>query len=218
MVFLTACQAASPSPPPEIESRADLIQALEKAGRRVRETEQGGFVLSGAQGRVLFVDDAALYVYEFPHADDREAVTDRLSPDGRELSRTPLPWDARPRIWGTGPLMVVYPGSEGSLILLLDGLLGNPLTSAGPGFDAPYPPAVTAAIEWLAEAHRVSPQSVEVIAFEPRQWPDSCLGLPSGDERCRQIEIPGWSVELELDGTRFRVRTDELGQVMREGG
>jgi hypothetical protein len=88
----------------------------------------------------------------------------------------------------------------------------------GPGFGAPYPPAVTAAIEWLAETQQVPPQSIEVIAFEQRQWPDSCLGLPSGSERCRQVEIPGWSVELKLEGTRFRVRTDELGQVLRAGG
>lgn len=216
--FLTSCRAASPSPSAEISSSAELVQALERAGKEVSETEQAVDGTFGVEGMALRVDEATLYVYEYPSVRERESVSDELIPDEGILSATPLPWDAKSNLWGTGPLLVVYPGDEGSLILLLDGLLGNPLTIPGSESEAPYPPAVTAAIEWLAKARRVPPQSVEVITFEPRQWPDSCLGLPTTDESCDQVETAGWSIVLKLNGTRFRLRADELGEVLREDG
>jgi hypothetical protein len=81
---------------------------------------------------------------------------------------------------------------------------------------APYPPAVVAAIERLAEELGAAPQSIEVVRYEEAEWPDGCLGLPRLYEACTEAVTPGWRVILGLAGEIYSFRTDAVGSELRE--
>lgn len=181
----------------------------------MEETDGAAPGVFGVEGSVYRMEQAAIHIYEYPSVEQREAISDQLSPAGDALFGTPLTWPVESHVWASGPLLIVYPGTDGGVILLLEGLLGDPLTRTGVESEAPYPPAVTAAIEWLAESRALSPERVEVRAFTEREWPDSCLGLPVDGEPCEEGDVPGWEIMLELEGERVRVRTDALGEVLR---
>lgn len=77
------------------------------------------------------------------------------------------------------------------------------------------PGAVVAARQALAEQLGMSPDQIEVIAYEQQEWSDSCLGLGGPDEACLQVITPGWQVTLGADGQAHEFRTDETGDAVR---
>ncbi len=224
LLLLTAACAPALEPtavfePPRIESLGDLQAALEEAGAEVADLGPIEFEAFGLPGRRWSVNEAEVWVFTFPDEAARRRVTERLSPDGLSLEGRPLVWPDRPNLWGAGPLLVAYPGTDGGAILLLSGLLGDPLTKAPAPADEPFPPAVVAAIRRLAESLGMPPTEVQVLAFEPATWPDSCLGLPQEGEGCLEVETPGWRVTLHAGGETHVYRTDEVGTNLRaEGG
>jgi hypothetical protein len=56
---------------------------------------------------------------------------------------------------------------------------------------------------------------VEVIAVEPMEWPDACLGLAGPDEFCAQVITPGYEVTLKVEGQEYVFRTDEDLNIIR---
>ena len=82
--------------------------------------------------------------------------------------------------------------------------------------EAPYPPAVVAAIERLAQELGAAPQAVQVVSYEEVDWPDGCLGLPGLYEACTEAVTPGWRVILSLAGEIRAFRTDAIGAELRE--
>lgn len=82
--------------------------------------------------------------------------------------------------------------------------------------DAPYPPAIAAAIGSLAEELGVAPQAIEVVSYEEAEWPDGCLGLPRLYEACTEAVTPGWRVILSLAGEIHTFRADTVGAELRE--
>ena len=97
---------------------------------------------------------------------------------------------------------------EPGTVEVLDGLPIDP--------EAPYPPAIAAAIGSLAEELGVAPQAIEVVSYEAVEWPDGCLGLPDAGEACTEAITPGWRITLRLAGRTFRFRADALGTELRQ--
>ena len=61
----------------------------------------------------------------------------------------------------------------------------------------------------------VPPESVQVIAVEPRDWPDTSLGCPQPGMLYAQVITPGYLVLVEVSGERIEYHTDERGTVVR---
>ncbi len=223
---LWACGPATPSPTPtfaftlpEIETVADLEAELERAGLRVSVGEAEGTYPLSVPPAQLAVGDAQLLIFEYPLDAERRADAERFSPDGLAFDGEPVVWPDRPIIWAVGQLIVVYPGTDGGLILVLNGLMGDPLNMPAPSVDEPYPPAVSQAISTLAEELDLEPGRIVVVSFEVVEWPDGCLGLGQPDEACLAVITPGWRVELQVGEARYQLRTSELGEQVRlEGG
>jgi hypothetical protein len=161
------------------------------------------------------VDQSLVHMYEYPDLKSRLEVSQTISQDGMIIEWTPVTWPDRPNIWATGRLIVVYPGTDGGLILLLCGLLGDPITRPVPPADEPYPPAVSAAIQSLSESLDMNPGRIEVLSYEPVDWPDSCLGLPETGEACAEVVTSGWKITLMVSGQSYEVRADQYGDQLR---
>ena len=91
-----------------------------------------------------------------------------------------------------------------------------PLESSPADPDAPYPPAIVAAIERLAQESGAAPQAVEVVSYEEVEWPDGCLGLPRPYEVCTEAITPGWRIILSLGDEIHTFRADAVGAELRE--
>ena len=62
-------------------------------------------------------------------------------------------------------------------------------------------------LQHLANRLDVSPSTLVLIGFEPRQWPDGCLGLESTSGVCSQAFVAGWLATLRApDGSEYRYR------------
>lgn len=197
---LISCNAspATPAPP---DSPEDLVGALAQAGVEVRLGDEGGEAVLGAIPKGIDVNGERLWVYKPPQPIDESQVIDAFAADGY--------------IWFNGHLIVHYAGVDGGTILLVDGLLGDPIIHPSVAGDEPYPPAVPAALRQVAEALGLMPAEVEVLAYEMVEWEDACLGLGQADEACAEQGIPGWRIELRVEGMEVEVHTDLLGDVVR---
>lgn len=84
------------------------------------------------------------------------------------------------------------------------------------GDQAPFPPAVTAARQALAEMLGIDPAQASVAAYAPTEWSDSCLGLGGMAESCLQVITPGYRVILEAGGKSYVFHTDQDGAAVRQ--
>lgn len=75
--------------------------------------------------------------------------------------------------------------------------------------------ASSAAANAVAAQLAVDAVEVRVVSAVPMEWPDSCLGLPRGDEMCAQAITPGYLVVVEANGQKFEARTNQDGTVVR---
>lgn len=194
-------EGATPTPfePTSVEG---LHSALRSAADDVRLGETVASPVLDVVGQELLVGDERVEVYPYTSNAARRAAQEGLLESGS--------LEPGVHVWGAGPLLVVYPGADGGTVLLLSGLLDDPITVSG-GQQAPYPPAVTAAIRRVADREDVAPGRVQVLEFEEQTWPDRCLGLPREGESCEEETVEGWRVWLQVDGSTFVVRTDAMG-------
>ncbi len=71
----------------------------------------------------------------------------------------------------------------------------------------PTAATTSAMLQHLANRLDVSPSTLVLIGFEPRQWPDGCLGLESTSGVCSQAFVAGWLATLRApDGSEYRYR------------
>jgi hypothetical protein len=67
----------------------------------------------------------------------------------------------------------------------------------------------------LAEALDLPPEQVQLIAHEPVDWPDSCLGAPRPGEACAEVITPGYEAVFTAAGASYAVRLDKSGAQYR---
>jgi len=212
---LAACARDVVPQSAEIEDKQDLIEALRDAGVELAETSAEATATLEVAPEVLRVNSAIVYVYEYESVEARIAISDTLAVEETSIDSQSFLWPDRINIWASGRLIVAYPGTDGGTIMLLDGLLGDPLTQPSPSVDEPFPPAVTAAVGFLADELEVNPGDVEVVGFTAQTWPDTCLGLPDEGEMCAQVETPGWRIMIGVQGQEFEMHSDQVGENLR---
>jgi hypothetical protein len=200
----------------EIVELSDLSEALRNAGVDVQEGERTSSEYFGVVGRILFWDEHEIEVYEFSSEHEMQSVSENISASGISQSGKSTAWEEKPSIWASGRLIVVYHGYKGGIILLLSGLMGDPITYEAPAEDEPFPPAIVASIRHLAHTLDVEPGSIHVLDFTMVEWSDSCLEAPEPDEVCEIVTTPGWLVKMKVHGQVYEFRTDEMGEQFRQ--
>jgi hypothetical protein len=80
----------------------------------------------------------------------------------------------------------------------------------------PYPPAVTAARQALADLLMLQPDAISVAAYAPAEWSDSCLGLGGASESCAQVVTPGYRVILKAGEKFYVYHSNQDGSTLRQ--
>lgn len=114
-----------PSATPPVTSYANLMTALHAAGATV----DGGAAISqpflSGVGRIMKVNGADVQAFEYTSPAAAEADAVRINADGSGTATTLVTWVGPPHFYRTGPLLVLYVGSQGDVIRLLEAVLGQ---------------------------------------------------------------------------------------------
>ncbi len=214
VLVICACGRTGTPQEQRYESIDDLLNALEDAGAEI-VTVGLDALLFDVDSRAVMLNGEISEIYEFENADERERAVIHLQAlleDARKDTADEL---SSARIWSHDLLIVVYFGRDGGTILLLSGLLGDPLQKPGLAEDEPYPPAVPAAIHALAEARGEDPSLIKVLSHTFVEWSDGCLEYPHPDEVCTQALTSGWRILLQLGDQEVEIHSDEMGGEIR---
>lgn len=89
-------------------------------------------------------------------------------------------------------------------------------TQMDPVLEEALPPDVALNVQnQISETLGVAPESIQIQNVEKMDWPNSCLGLPEGDEVCAEVITPGWLLTFDIDNQEYRYRVDTTGTVIR---
>jgi hypothetical protein len=213
LILMAAC---GPRTGDDFASAQALAAVLRQAGATVQDAATlAPQVFDAPAAQTLQVNEGLVYVYEYGSPEEAQAIAAQIGSEGLALSGEALPWEGRVSAWCAGRLLVIYPGTDGGLLLLMNGLLGDPLTAVPEGPEEPYPPAVAAAMSAWAQAQGVDPANVEVISYMAAEWLNGCLGLPGVGEDCAPGAVSGWVVELRAGDQIGSAHTDDLGLQVR---
>ena len=89
-------------------------------------------------------------------------------------------------------------------------------TTTIPQLETAVPPEVAQAIKnKVSQLIGVAVDTLQVKSIEPKDWPDSCLGLPEANETCTTAVTHGWLVVFAVNGQDYRFRVDQTGTIIR---
>ena len=118
---------ATPSPssePPAVQDQASLISALQTSGATVETGDSITQDFFTPQGHIFKVNGADLQVFEYENAEAMEKDASQVAPDGGSIGTSMVNWIDRPHFYKGGRIIVLYVGSDGALLELLNKVLG----------------------------------------------------------------------------------------------
>jgi len=214
LLLICACGRTAIPTTRAYESTEDLLKALEEAGAEIVALDPDAPLLD-MTSRGILINGEQAEIYEFENIYDREQGVLQLQTILDEAWTYVSGEFQSMRIWSHERLVVVYFGRDGGTVLLLSGLLGDPLQKPALAEDEPYPPAVPAAIQALAGANGADPSTIEVLSYNFVEWSDGCLGYSHPGEICVQVMTPGWRILLRLGEQVIEIHSDEMGGEIR---
>jgi hypothetical protein len=92
-----------------------------------------------------------------------------------------------------------------------------PATPVNPDLENVLPPDVALSVQnQISQTMGVAVENMEITKVEKMDWPNSCLGLPQGDEVCTEAITPGWLLTFKINDQEYRYRVDKTGTVIRQ--
>lgn len=119
-----AASPAATAGPGAVEDQATLISALEASGATVEIGEPISQVFFSAEGNILKVNDADVQVFEYESAEEMENEASQVSSDGGSIGTSMVTWVDVPHFYKAGRIIVLYVGSDASILDLLEYALG----------------------------------------------------------------------------------------------
>jgi len=121
------CGTTPTDPSPSVSGTDSLIAALQAAGASVVRAgvlpQDSNPFFSVATTR-LTVDGHSVHVWDYPTAAEARAQAALISPGGYEIGNAIVDWIAPPHFYRGARIIVLYVGSEESLLSLLQDVLG----------------------------------------------------------------------------------------------
>lgn len=203
LALLAACGEQGVPTVNPIRDTSDLLHALRAAGAEVERVQAEPLIPSIA-GETWAMDSELIQIGELLQSEEATQLQALEAWVASGAQGEPMAWI------GSG-WYVAYAGYDGGHILLLSGLLGDPLRTTAVTFNEPFPPAVPYALRTFADAYDREPQEVAVLDYQSVIWPDTCLGIKQPGRACKQVETPGWLIRTALDGEVYDLHSDETG-------
>jgi hypothetical protein len=118
----------SPNMSPEpviVEDRASLIAALEASGATMEVGEPITQAFFSPEGNIIKVNGADVQVFEYENAEAMENEAAQVAPDGGSIGTSMVTWVDTPHFHKAGRIIVLYVGSDTTVLGLLEQVLGT---------------------------------------------------------------------------------------------
>ena len=107
-----------------IGGHVEFVDALRAAGATVEPSEPITQVFFTPEGNILKVNGADVQVFEYESEEAMEAEASQVTPDGGSIGTTMVTWMDTPHFYKAGRIIVLYVGSDGAILSLLEEVLG----------------------------------------------------------------------------------------------
>ena len=130
-LMMSGCGNASKSSSPTastepliVESEASLIAALQASGATVETGEPVSQAFFSPEGSIIKVNEAEVQVFEYQSVEAMENEASQVAPDGGSIGTSMVTWMDTPHFYKAGRIIVLYVGSDESVLSLLENSLG----------------------------------------------------------------------------------------------
>lgn len=128
LVFaLSSCgSGATPSPTgaPVVEDQASLLAALQAAGATAEVADSVLQDFFTPEGHIIKVNGQDVQVFEYESAEMMETEAALVAPDGGSVGTSMMMWMDAPHFFKIGRIIVLYVGSDTTVLGLLDQVIG----------------------------------------------------------------------------------------------
>ena len=138
--LISGCTAASPvsananspaapteSPATEsasVEDKAGLIAALQASGGTLETGDSISQPFFTPAGSIIKVNETDVQVFEYESVEAMESEASQVSADGGSIGTSMVSWMDTPHFYKTGKMIILYVGSDITVLELLEGILG----------------------------------------------------------------------------------------------
>jgi hypothetical protein len=122
-----ASAAISPTATTEsqtVKGQVSLVATLQAAGATVEVGDPITQVFFGPEGNILKVNGADVQVFEYESAEAMENEAAQVAPDGGSIGTSMVTWMDTPHFYKAGRIIVLYVGSDETILGLLEKVLG----------------------------------------------------------------------------------------------
>ena len=121
-----AASASNASPEPAaVEDQASLVAALVATGATVETGEPISQPFFSVEGNIIKVNGADIQLFEYENTEEMELDSSQIAPDGGSNATTMITWMDSPHFYKSGRLIVLYVGSDQTVLSLLENVLGS---------------------------------------------------------------------------------------------
>lgn len=107
-----------------IGGHVELVDALRAAGATVEPSEPVTQAFFTPEGSIIKVNGADVQVFEYESAEAMENEASQVAPDGGSIGTTMVTWVDTPHFYKAGRIIVLYVGSDETVLGLLEKVLG----------------------------------------------------------------------------------------------
>ena len=113
-----------PTEPVIVEDQASLVAALQASGATVESGEPVSQAFFSPEGSIIKVNGADVQVFEYESVEAMESEASQVAPDGGSIGTSMVTWMDTPHFYKAGRIIVLYVGSDESVLGLLENVLG----------------------------------------------------------------------------------------------
>ena len=108
-----------------IGGHVEFVDALRAAGATVEPAEPITQAFFTPEGHILKVNGTDVQVFEYENEEAMESEASQVAPDGGSIGTTMVTWVETPHFYKAGRIIVLYVGSDESVLDLLEQVLGQ---------------------------------------------------------------------------------------------
>lgn len=119
-----AAEPAVSAEPGSVEDQASLVAALQEAGATVETGEPVSQAFFTPEGSILKVNGADVQLFEYESIEAMQEEASQVAPDGGSIGTSMVTWMDTPHFYQAGRIIVLYVGSDGTILEMLEKVLG----------------------------------------------------------------------------------------------
>jgi hypothetical protein len=124
---LSACapaEALAENNTDPVEDQASFLAALQRAGASAEVADPIEQIFFSTPGSIIKVNGMDVQVFEYESEQAMEAEVSQVAPDGGSIGTSMVSWIDRPHFYKAGRIIVLYVGSDTTILNLLNNILG----------------------------------------------------------------------------------------------